>query len=71
VRKRRHLLIEAAWRLVRYQPDYPPVKKFLAAASGSRKRRRAIVAIARHLAIDLWCLATGRATAEKLGLKTA
>ncbi|MDR1279400.1 MAG: hypothetical protein LBK99_01075 [Opitutaceae bacterium] len=38
----RQLLIEAAWRLVRYQPDYPPVKKFLAAANGSRKRRRAI-----------------------------
>jgi transposase len=67
----RHLLIEAAWPLVRYQPGYPPVKKFLAAASESRKRRRAIVAIARHLAIDLWRLATGRATTEKPGLKTA
>jgi transposase len=64
----RHLLIEAAWRLARYQPDYPPIKKFLGKAKGSRSRRRAIVAVARQLAIDLWRLATGRCTAEKLGL---
>jgi transposase len=64
----RHLLIEAAWRLVRYQPDYPPIKKFLAKAKGSRSRRRAIVAVARQLAIDLWRIATGQASAQKLGL---
>jgi transposase len=67
----RHLLIEAAWRLARHQPDYPPIKQFLGGAVGSRRRRRGIVAVARQLAVDLWRLATGRATAEKLGLKTA
>jgi len=63
----RHALIEAAWRLLRYQPDYPPLKK-VRAARDSRGRRKAIVAVARRLAIDLWRLATGQATAEKLGL---
>jgi transposase len=64
----RHTLIEAAWRLERHQPAYPPLVKFMSRAKGSRARRRAIVAVARHLAIDLWRLATGRASAEKLGL---
>jgi transposase len=68
-RTMRHLLIEAAWRLARHQPDYPPIKKHLGKAKGSRSRRRAIVAVARQLAIDLWRLATGRAGAEKLGLR--
>jgi transposase len=63
----RHLLIEAAWRLLRWQPDYPPLKK-LAAAPASRSRRRAIVGVARRLAIDLWRLATGQTTPEKVGL---
>ena len=31
-------------------------------------RKKAIVAVARQLAIDQWRLATGRATAEQLGL---
>lgn len=65
----RHLLIEAAWRMERFQPQYPPIQKFLGQAAGSRKRRRGIVAVARRLAIDLWRLATGRATAEELGLR--
>jgi Transposase and inactivated derivatives len=65
----RHLLILAAWRMERYQPGYPPIRKFLSKAEGSRTRRRAIVAVARHLAIDLWRLATGKCDAEKLGLR--
>jgi len=64
----RHALVEAAWRLARWQPDYPPLRA-LHRASGSRARKRAIVAVARHLAIDLWRLRTGQCTAEKLGLK--
>jgi transposase len=68
----RHLLVEAAWRLVRFQPDYHSVAKWreaLLAASPAR-RKKIIVAIARQLAVDLWRLATGRATAERLGLAT-
>ena len=66
----RQVLIEAAWRLLRYQPDYPPLAK-LKQAQGSRARRKAVVAVARRLAIDLWRLATHRSTPEKLGLNMA
>lgn len=65
----RHVLIEAVWRLLRWQPDYPPIRK-LAAARG-RARRKLAVAAARRLAVDLWRLATGQTTAAKLGLAMA
>jgi len=62
----RHLLVEAAWRLLRYQPAYHPAAKWREAllACGPARRKKIIVAIARQLAVDLWRLATGRATAE-------
>jgi transposase len=69
----RSALVELAWRMVRFQPQYPPVKKRLSilargakATSGARKK--AIVAVARHLAVDLWRIHTGQCPAEKLGL---
>jgi len=68
----RHLLVEAAWRLLRYQPNYHAVAKWreeLLAASQAR-RKKIIVAIARQLAVDLWRVATRRANAEQLGLAT-
>ena len=64
----RHQLVEACWRLLQWQPDYPPLRK-LRAASGKRARKRAVVAAARHLAIDLWRINTQQCPAEKLGLK--
>ena len=64
----RHQLVEAVWRLLQWQPDYPPVRK-LRAAIGKRTRKRLVVAAARRLAIDLWRLHTGQCSAEKLGLK--
>ncbi len=64
----RHQLVEACWRLLKWQPDYPPLRK-LRAATGARARKRAVVAAARRLAIDLWRINTGQCTAEKLGLK--
>ena len=60
----------ASWRLLPWQPDYPPLKK-LRAAVGKRARKRAVVAVARRLAIDLWRINLGQCTAEKLGLKLA
>lgn len=66
-RRVRRALIEAAWRLLLWQPDYPPLEK-LRAAQGARSRKRAIVAVARRLAIDVWRLATGQTTPEKVGL---
>jgi len=69
----RAALVECAWRMVRFQPQYPPVKKRLAVlAKGAKatgaQRKRAIVAVARHLAVDLWRVHTGRLTAKQLGL---
>jgi transposase len=66
-------LVELAWRLVRFQPNYPPVAKWRqvlckgALATGAA-RKKAIAAVARQLAVDLWRLNTGRMTAAQLGL---
>lgn len=64
-------LTELAWLLVRYQPGYGPVRRWKPVMNGGNgaARKRAIVAIARHLAIDLWRIQTGRATPEHLGLQ--
>lgn len=64
----RHVLVEAAWRIAQWQPDYPPLRH-LRSAQGKRARKRMIVAVARRLLVDLWRLRTGRCTAEQLGLK--
>jgi transposase len=64
----RYTLIEMVWRMTRWQPDYPPIKKLRTVVS-KRARRRLVVAAARRLAIDLWRWATARATAEALGLQ--
>lgn len=63
----RHVLVEAAWRLLMLQPDYPPVMK-LRAVTSTRARKRLITAAARRLAVDLWRINTGQCTAQKLGL---
>jgi len=70
----RHLLIEAVWRLFKFQPQYRAIAKWLPALaalkiSGARKKK-IIVAVARQLAVDLWRIATGRTTAAALGLQT-
>ena len=70
----RAALVELAWRLVRFQPQYPPVKKRLALLAKGAKatgaaRKKAIVAVARQLAVDLWRLHTGRCTPAQLGLR--
>ena len=70
----RAALVECAWRLVRFQPQYPPVRKRLhilatgAKATGAA-RKKAIVAVARHLAVALWRIFTGRCSAAQLGLR--
>ena len=71
----RYLLIELAWRMVRFQPQCKAVQKWkhvlLRAGSHSRKRKQAIVALARQLAVDLWRWQTGRVTPAQLGWKMA
>jgi transposase len=72
-RRLRTALVELAWRWVRFQPDYKPVKRSWAVLSSPRSsgpaKKKAIVAVGRHLAIDLWRLNTGRTTMEKLSLR--
>ena len=69
----RAALVELAWRLVRFQPEYKPVVKWRkvlqkgALATGP-VRKKAIVAVARQLAVDLWRIRTGRLRPEQLGL---
>lgn len=67
----RRALVELAWRVVRFQPEYGPVKKWqgvLASKAHPGGRKKAIVAIGRKLAIDLWRLETDRCTAKDLNL---
>jgi transposase len=67
----RMVLMEMAWRMVRYQPHCHAVKRWLwilkDKRGGARARKKAIVAVARVLAVDLWRMATGVCTAEALG----
>ena len=69
----RAALVETAWRLVRFQPHYRTVLKWRhllakgALATGAA-RKKAITAVARQLAVDLWRIRTGQLQPEKLGL---
>ena len=64
----RALLIELVWRLARWQPDYKPVQALVAGIARGAARRKCAVAAARKLAVDLWRLATGQTTAQRLNL---
>jgi transposase len=69
----RAALVELAWRLVRFQPNYKPIVKWRAtlakgALATGAARKKAIVAVARQLAVDLWRVRTGRCKAQALGL---
>ena len=68
----RACLVELAWRMVRFQPNYPPVRKRLSILAKSSRatgaaRKKAIVAVARQLAVDQWRLHTGQCSPEQLG----
>jgi len=68
----RAMLVEMVWRMTRWQPTYHALKKWLSVlgdpSRSAAARKKAIVAVARQLAVDLWRLFTGQTTAEKLGL---
>lgn len=68
----RAMLVEAVWRMTRWQPGYHGLKKWSHVLSdrgcSPALRKKVIVAIARQLAVDLWRLFTGQTTAENLGL---
>ena len=64
----RVLLVEAVWRLLRWQPDWHARQKFLEKMKvGASLKKKMAVALARQLAIDVWRWRTGRATAAELG----
>jgi transposase len=66
----RSWLIELAWRLPRFQPNYPPIVQWRQSLCSSNRviKKKAIVAVARRVAIDIWKMRTGRKTAQELGL---
>jgi len=70
-RRLRTDLVELSWRLLLYQPDYYLVQKWrpilLNPKAHARARKRAIVAFARQLFVDLWRWKTGRRTPAQLG----
>ena len=67
----RTALVELAWRMVLWQPDSKLVKKWQGVLGNLRApkaaRKKAVVAIARQLAVDLWRWRTGRAQPADLG----
>ena len=67
----RWTLIELAWRMVLYQPQCRAVQRWrhllLNPKAAARQKKRALVALARQLAVDLWRWQTGKVTPEQLG----
>jgi transposase len=67
----RTALVELAWRLVIWQKDCKLVKKWwpvLGQVKATKAaRKKAIVAIARQLAVDCWRWRTGKVTPQALG----
>ena len=68
----RWVLVEMAWRLVRFQPDYWRVRKWknrwLDIRLTPGRRKQALVALARGFGVDWWRIQTGQTTLDKLGL---
>lgn len=70
----RALLVELAWRMTRYQPNYKRLKAWRELCQEDkrvhrRRRKILLVALARQIAVDLWRWQTGRVTPEQLGWK--
>jgi len=62
--------IELVWRLPRFQPNYGPILQWGQSLCSSNKvlKKKAAVAVARRVVIDLWRMRTGRKTPQELGL---
>jgi transposase len=72
----RAVLTELAWLLPAHQPGYIRLKRWQGVLEKGSKaskalRKKATVALARQLAVDLWRVKTGRTTPAKLGLTVA
>jgi len=65
----RVLLVEAVWRLLRYQPLWHARTKFIKRmTTANALKKKTVVALARQLAVDLWRWRTGRCSLAQLGL---
>ena len=66
----RRILTEMVWRMILFQPEYKGIQKWQEVLKGSNRglKKKAVVAIARQLIVDIWRLQTGRITAQALGL---
>lgn len=65
-------LVELAWRMIYWQPNYTGLKVWKQMQAGGaltnrRRRKIAVVAVARQLAVDLWKWQTGKVTPQQLG----
>jgi len=67
----RTALIELAWRLVLWQRDCKLIKKWWRVFGNPKAtkaaKKKAVVAVARQMAVDLWRWRTGRVKPEELG----
>jgi len=62
-------LVETVWRMLKWQPDYEPVRQLRHdLVRSKRARKRLVVKAARQLAVDLWRLERGKVTAQELNL---
>lgn len=69
----RAVLVELAWLLPRFQKNYKRLQRWRWVLDPCSKapramKKKAAVALGRQLAVDLWRIKTGRATAAELGL---
>ena len=64
--------IELVWRLIRFQPNYGPILHWQESLCSSNKvlKKKAVVAVARRVVIDIWRMRTGRRSPQELGLIT-
>lgn len=73
----RRLLVEAAWRILQFQPGYCRLDKWNAELRENKgklppgRKKKLVVAIARQFMIDLWRIKTGGCTCADLGLVPA
>ena len=69
----RSKLVEFGWRLLQFQKDYKPVKKWQQKLAekpkGKASKKKMIVAIAREFAVDWWRINTGQIQPEDVGLR--
>lgn len=62
--------IELVWRLPRFQPNYGPILQWGQSLCSANKvlKKKAAVAVARRVVIDIWRMRTGRKSPQELGL---